>query len=117
MSFAPGWAGCARTGVGTDCASATSGGADCAGAGCGGCDLVGAGGGEFCAIGDAAAGAGDFPAINGGVVAAEADGFGVGLPLANLPFGVGVAFAPLPFGCTTTIGGGVTAFAGSTRTS
>src|SRR5207302_4281709 len=118
ISFAPGCTGCARTGVGTDCASATCGGADFAGAGgdCGGCDLVGAGGGEFCAIW-AGGGDVDFAATNGGVVAADADAFGVGFPFANLPFGVGVAFAPFPFGCTTTIGGGVTALAGSTRTS
>ena len=76
---------------------------------------AGGDGGEFCATADdAGTGEADFSAMIKGV--ADTDGFGVGLPFASLPFGVGVAFAPLPFE-TWTIGGGVTAFAGSTRTS
>src|SRR5438270_773207 len=114
-----GCTGCARTGVSTGFASAISG-ADCvafAGGAAAGL-FAGAGGGDVWTIGVWAGGAGvDFSARTIGV--AEAEGWGVGLPLANLPFGVGVAFAPaFPFlGETCTIAGVSTAFAGSTRTS
>ena len=74
-----------------------------------------AGCGEACATGEEAAGGGDVDFSARTIGEGETEAFGVGFPFASFPFGVGVAFADLFL--ARTIGGGVTAFAASTRMS